>query len=510
MGDDELRILIEASLDEAKSLQNILADLKQLQNKVKTYRLKILAGLDRDASSRQIKNDLAQVAKTKGRVKVVGEVDKAATKKNIDSAVKTLKDTEVKLTGVLDAAATQKNVQQQLGQIPKVEAAANVNVNGGDEVERLRTQMANAGESAAGLASKIYIARNALQLLCRTAIEAKDVIIDLDSAATDLALATGANSEEAYKLLEQYNALGKRLRATTTQVAEGATEWLRQGRSAAETSTLIEQSMILSKVGAMSADEATKNLTSTMKGFKLEVEDVAGVVDRLTALDLKAAVTSADLATAVARTASSANLAGVGLDKLLGYITVVEETTQKSAETIGESFKTIFARMGNVKLGKFLDDDGEDLSDTEKILSSFGIALRKNNDQFREFDDVLDEVAARWSDFTNVEQSAIATTIAGTRQRENFLVLMENYGKALEYTGVAADSAGTALEKFEAYESSIEAKSASFVAAMESLTMDTIDSDLVKDLIDAATATIEFAEAAGLLKATLLWALVPH
>lgn len=262
--------------------------------------------------------------------------------------------------------------------------------------------------------------------------------------------------------------------------------------------------MILSKVGAMDAAEATKNLTSAMKGFKLEVKDVAGVVDRLTAIDLKAAVTSADLATAVARTASSANLAGVGLDKLLGYVTVVEETTQKSAETIGESFKTIFARMGNIKLGKFLDDDGEDLSDTEKILNNFGIALRKSNDEFREFDDVLDEVASRWSDFTNVEQSAIATTIAGTRQRENFLVLMENYGKALEYTGVAANSAGTALQKFAAYEDSIEAKVASFVAAMESLTMDTIDSGLVKDLISASTALVEFIEKAGLLRATLL------
>lgn len=475
--DDELKILIEATLDQAKSLQNILADLKQLQGRIKTFRLKIQAELDKDATSRQFKADLKQIANGKSKVKIVGEVDKAAT---------------------------QKNIKQQMGEIPNVKATADVNVNGGDEVDKLRTQMDNAGTSAAGMAAKIYVARSALQLLRRTAIEAKDTIVDLDAAATDLALATGSNADEAYTLLEQYNVLAKRLGATTTQVADGAVEWLRQGKSAAETGTLIEQSMILSKVGAMSADDATKNLTSTMKGFRLEVEDVSGVVDKLTALDLQAAVTADDLATAVARTASSADLAGVGLDKLLGYITVVEETTQKSAETIGESFKTIFARMGNVKLGKFMDDDGEDLSDTEKILGKFGIALRKSNDQFRDFSDVLDEVASRWSEFTNVEQSAIATAIAGTRQRENFLVLMDNYGKALEYTGVAADSAGTAMEKFAAYEDSIQAKSASFVAAMEGLAMNTIDSDLVKDLIDAATAMVEFADAAGLLKAALL------
>lgn len=81
---------------------------------------------------------------------------------------------------------------------------------------------------------------------------------------------------------------------------------------------------------------------------------------------------------------------------------------------------------------------------------------------------------------------------------------MENYGKALEYAGVAADSAGTALEKFSAYEDSIGAKAASFTAALESLTMDTIDSNLVKDLIDAGTAVVEFAEKVGLLKAALI------
>lgn len=179
MGDDELKILIEASLDEVKSLQNIIADLKQLQDKVKTYRIKVLAGLDKTASSAQIKSDLAQITKTKGKVKIVGEVDKSATRKNVDTAIKNLKNAEVKLTGVLDSSATQRDVQQQLGQLPKVETTANVNVSGGDEVEKLRSQMANAGESAAGMASKIYIARSALQLLRRTAIEARETIVEL-------------------------------------------------------------------------------------------------------------------------------------------------------------------------------------------------------------------------------------------------------------------------------------------------------------------------------------------
>lgn len=314
MGDDELKIVIEATLDEVKSLQNLIAGLKQLQSKIKSHKLKVLAGLDKDASARQIKNDLSQLTKTKSRLKIVGEVDKDTTKKNVDIAIKNLKNAEIKLTGILNSTATQRNVQQQLGQIPKMETMANVNVSGGDEVDKLRTQMANAGESAAGMASKIYIARSALQLLRRTAVEAKETIIELDSAATDLAIVTGTSANETYKLLEQYNQMVKELRATTTQISDAATSWLRQGKSAAETASLIEQSMILSKVAMLNSEDATKRLTSALNGYKLEAQDASAVVDKLAALDSKAAVTAGDLALAMSQTASSANIGGVSME----------------------------------------------------------------------------------------------------------------------------------------------------------------------------------------------------
>ena len=504
---DGLQILIEAALDFEKSLTTMTAQMNQLQEKFKSYQIKITAGLNQTASAAQIKKDLKQLNAAKNHVRLVGQMDQDATKKNVAGTVKKLKNTEVQLTGLLDTASTQKNVQeqlQQLRQIPQVEAKANVSVEGAEQVDQLPQKMDKASNSASNMAAKVYLARTALQALRRAAQEAKDTVVELDKAATDLAIVTGSGSEEAYVLLKEYNQMAQQLGATTTQISDAAAEWLRQGKTAAETATLIEQSMILSKVGAMESATATQNLTSAMKGYGMAVEDVSRIVDKLTAIDLKAAVTASDLAVAMSRTANSANISGVSMDRLLGYLATVEEVTQKSAETIGESFKTIFARMGNIKLGNYLDDDGEDLSDVETVLKSFGIALRGVDGDFRNFAEVLDDVYAKWEQFGAIDKRAIANAFAGTRQQENFLVLMENYGKALEYAGVAADSAGTALEKFSAYEDSIGAKAASFTAALESLTMDTIDSNLVKDLIDAGTAVVEFAEKVGLLKAALI------
>ena len=504
---DGLQILIEAALDFEKSLTTMTAQMNQLREKFASYQIKITAGLNQTASAAQIKKDLKQLNAAKNHVRLVGQMDQDATKKNVAGTVKKLKNTEVQLTGLLDTASTQKNVQeqlQQLRQIPQVEAKANVSVEGAEQVDQLSQKMDKASNSASNMAAKVYLARTALQALRRAAQEAKDTVVELDKAATDLAIVTGSGSEEAYVLLKEYNQMAQQLGATTTQISDAAAEWLRQGKTAAETATLIEQSMILSKVGAMESATATQNLTSAMKGYGMAVEDVSRIVDKLTAIDLKAAVTASDLAVAMSRTANSANISGVSMDRLLGYLATVEEVTQKSAETIGESFKTIFARMGNIKLGNYLDDDGEDLSDVETVLKSFGIALRGVDGDFRNFAEVLDDVYAKWKQFGAIDKRAIANAFAGTRQQENFLVLMENYGKALEYAGVAADSAGTALEKFSAYEDSIGAKAASFTAALESLTMDTIDSNLVKDLIDAGTAVVEFAEKVGLLKAALI------
>lgn len=77
-------------------------------------------------------------------------------------------------------------------------------------------------------------------------------------------------------------------------------------------------------------------------------------------------------------------------------------------------YKTLFARMGNVKAGVFVDDEtGESLNDVEKTLNSLGISLRDSKDEFRDFDKVLDDVAAKWDTYSSVQQHALATAFAG-------------------------------------------------------------------------------------------------
>ncbi|MCC8014793.1 MAG: phage tail tape measure protein [Eubacterium sp.] len=224
-------------------------------------------------------------------------------------------------------------------------------------------------------------------------------------------------------------------------------------------------------------------------------------------IDLVSATDAGGLAEAMSRTATTADMAGVSMDKLLGYLAVTGEVTQKSMSSIGESYKTIFTRMSDIKSNKLelVDEDGttETLSDVELTLKNVGIDLRKTVTEYNSYEEVLDSLAAKWDTLNQVQQNALTKAFAGTRQGENFRVLMENYDKAVEYSNVAADSLGTAEEKFDAYLDSIEAKTKSLQANFESLANNTVSTEMIGGIIDTTSAIINLIDKSQILKGTL-------
>lgn len=318
-----------------------------------------------------------------------------------------------------------------------------------------------------------------------------DNVVALDDAVVNLQIASGKSRTETKALVKEYAALAKQLKATTAEVSASADTWLRQGYSAKEAETLITNSMMLSKLGQIESEEAATALTSAMKGYKVAVEDTVNIVDKLTAVDMEAAASAGGIATAMAETAAGAGLAGVSMDKLIGYLAVVKEVTQDADESVGVFFRTLFSRMGNIKAGKFVDDDGESLNDVESVLGKLGIKLRNSNDDFRDFSDVLDEVGQKWDSFSETEKNAIASAMAGTRQREKLIVLMDNYGTSLKYAATAAESAGTATQKYEAYTEGITGKINGVVAAFERLSLNVLDSDWLGRFMDSGANLID-------------------
>ncbi len=419
---------------------------------------------------------------------VTAELDTSKAQQQLDNLTK---ERKVKLT--TDTGNSKQSVDGVNNSMKNAQKTAN--------------NLGNTMKKSFQIGTAAAVTHKSIQLINTAARNATEAIKQFDDAIMDLRMATGQSYQETYDLVQGYNALGKALGATTQEVSNGADAWLRQGHSIQDTNTLIKDSMMLAKIGQIDSADATKYLTSAMKGYGVEVQNVQEIVDKLCAVDLVSATNSAGLAEAMSRTAVTANMAGVSMDRLLGYLAVVGETTQKSMSSIGESFKTIFTRMSDIKSEKLelVDEDGtvETLSDVEMTLKNVGIDLRDTIDEYNNYGDVLDNLAEKWDGLSEVQQNAISKAFAGTRQQENFRVLMENYDTARQYMETAANSAGTAETKFGAYLDSIEAKTKTLQASFESLAVNTVSTEMFGGIIEATNDLVQFLDTTNLVKGSL-------
>lgn len=321
--------------------------------------------------------------------------------------------------------------------------------------------------------------------------EAIDTTKDLNKAFTDIRMVTLYTSESTRELAKEYSSLAYELSSTLTNVASGADEWLRQGRSLAEVNDLLRASTTMARIGQLEDSEATTFLTSALKGYKIAAEDAMHVVDALSEVDMKSASSVGELAEAMQRTANVAAQSGVEFERLVGYLATMKDVSQRAAPVVGEAMKTILSRLGSVKAGVFLDEDLENeyetieqyVNDVEKVFSKVGISIRDTNLEFREAQDVLDDVAAKWENFSDLEKNAVSTAAAGVRQREMWNVLMNNYGQALELTAAAYDSAGSSAEKYAIYENSIEASQQRINALWQEFVLNADFESVYKDLL---------------------------
>lgn len=302
--------------------------------------------------------------------------------------------------------------------------------------------------------------------------KAVSTVKEFDDLKTNLAMVTGKDKTYTEDLMQSYNELGQEIGSITSDVAESANTWLRQGRSMADTNQLIKDSMVLSKDAQMSSEDAAQVLTSTLNGFKLGADQASRINDILTSIDLKSASDAGGIGTSLQKVASQANNVGMSLEKTAAIIATIKDVTQGSDETIGTSLKSILSRMNNIKAGKFVDDNGEALNDVEKVLNKIGITMRDNNDQFLDSETIIDSVADKWDTLNKNTQKAVSTALGGTHQANSVIAI----GDISE----RIDKASAALTGIQKAESVLDAQSTG-----KSISLDDFNSDELADYTSA-------------------------
>ena len=217
------------------------------------------------------------------------------------------------------------------------------------------------------------------------------------------------------------------------EVSEGALELARQGLSVEESLSRVETALKLVRVAGVSSEQAVAGLTAAIKGFEGAGLTVAAIGDKLSEVDTKFAVSTEDLINGLERASASARVAGVSFDELLAVVTTVQERTQRGGAVIGNAFKTIFARLGRTDTLSALEELGINVLDTQGNVRS-AIPL------FQELAGELNKLGLK-----SVEAGDIIQKVAGVRQRDILISLVEDlnssqsqFSKALQTSATAA------------------------------------------------------------------------
>lgn len=352
-------------------------------------------------------------------------------------------------------------------------------------------------ESSLGKAFKAFTIYATVLRTVKTALrEAVSTITELDKSLTEQAMVTGHTRQETYNLVKQYQELATQVGATTKEIASVATEYMKQGQTIEDSLVLTQAAVSAAKVARVSVGDSVNYLTTALNGYQMAAEDAMRVSDIFAAVAAASATDYDELAIALSKVASQANLAGMSIEYTTALLTKGLETTREAPETMGTALKTIIARMRELTdYGATLEGDA-DINTVESQLAYVGIELRNANGELRSTEDVLDELGKKWETLNTNQQAALAKALAGTRQQSRLIALMDGYERVIELQDIADRSAGATAAQASVYLQGIEAAINNVRVAWERVISAFTNSDVITGVINFIASGINaFANA---------------
>lgn len=382
----------------------------------------------------------------------------------------------------LDSMSGQKGMLRELDKEQRENATSAEN--SADAQENLNNKQAEGTQSAGNLASSTKevgdaqgeAANNTNKLsatldtaivkwvsfraIVQTAKRAVEDIVqtyqELDDNLSAISAVSGIATDQLWGNMPQMIDNANKLALSVDDLTNGMLLFYQQGLSTEETEIRLNAAGKMAAISQQDLSTAVDQLTSTMNAFNMTGEDAQNVVDVFANMASKTATDVEELATAMARTASIAKNAGMTFEQTTAFIATMEETTRLSAETIGNSMKSIIARFQKLKEDpESLLEDGVNANDVEKALKKADVALRDTEGNFRNIGVVIMELSAKWDTLDTNTQKYIATMAAGIQQSSNFIALVGNYQSNVDNLAYAMDSAGASEQQFKAISSNL-------------------------------------------------------
>jgi TP901 family phage tail tape measure protein len=182
----------------------------------------------------------------------------------------------------------------------------------------------------------------------------------------------------------------------------------------------------MANAAGQTAETVSSQMTAVWNNFYDGSKSLEYYADVMTALGASTASSTEEISTGLQKFASVAQTIGLSYEYAASALATITATTRQSADTVGTALKTLFSRMQGLKLGETLDD-GTDLTKYSAALKTVGVDIKDANGGLKDMDEILEDLGAKWQTLTRDQKVATAQTVAGVRQYNQLMALMDNW-----------------------------------------------------------------------------------
>ena len=306
-------------------------------------------------------------------------------------------------------------------------------------------------------AAKYSLAYGAINAFTNGISSAVQYAKELDQALTDIRIVTGYSSDTMARFTSEANKAAKALSTTTTEYAKASLIYFQQGLSGKEVTERANTTIKLANVLNESAETVSDWMTAIWNNFDDGSKSLEYYADVLAKLGAATASSADEIAGGLEKFAGVAETIGLSYEYAASMLTTITAATRQSEEVVGTSLKTILSRMEGLNLGETLED-GTTLNKYSSALMKIGVNINDANGQVKDMDRILDEVGSKWDYLNRNQQIALAQNVAGIRQYNQFVTLMDNWNTGMvKNVEMAREAEGSLSRQYETYEESLAA-----------------------------------------------------